>query len=130
MFADYADYMDISASHPDPGAHDAVRPERRRRVRMRVHWPVSLVRNGESKAVETVTDNLSSSGFYCVSPAPLTPGESLVCILRAPAHDPTSEERAIALECRILVMRADATADGHFGIACLIEDYRVLQSEE
>jgi hypothetical protein len=121
---------DLLTAHPgakETAAPDAAfRPERRRRARTRVHWPVRLLKDGASRFIETVTHNLSSSGFYCLSPVALTPGEALICTLRLPAHDPRSEQRTISLECRALVMRAEATSDGSFGIACRIEDYHLI----
>lgn len=96
------------------------------RARTQVHWPVLLLPDRTAHAIETVTQNLSSGGFYCFSPTALTPGESLLCTLRLPAYDPIDEQHALALECRVRVMRAEAAAEGFFGIACRIEDYRLM----
>jgi PilZ domain len=106
-------------------ADGAFIPERRKRPRTSVHWPVRLLKEGAVSGIHTTTHNLSSSGFYCLSATPLLPGESLLCILTVPAYDPRSQERTITLECRALVMRAEATPDGLFGIACRIEDYHL-----
>jgi hypothetical protein len=73
----------------------AFRRERRRRARTQVHWPVLLLWDNWSNAIETVTQNLSSSGFYCWSQTPLTPGETLVCALKVPAYDPRREDRIL-----------------------------------
>ena len=108
----------------DP-AESVVVPERRKRPRTSVHWPIQLSRAGMSAAIRTTTQNLSNSGFYCLSASPMTPGESLVCRLTLPAHDPRREEETITLECTALVMRAEATADGLYGIACRIEEYHL-----
>jgi hypothetical protein len=77
-------------------------------------------------AIETVTQNLSSTGFYCFSAVPLTPGDPLLCRLKVPAYGPNGEENTLALECRVVVMRAEAATDGVFGVACRIEDYRLI----
>jgi hypothetical protein len=123
-------FVDIFTEHPGPketGVHDSVfQPERRKRTRTSVHWPVRLLRDRAAKSIGTVTQNLSSSGFYCLSPAPLTPGELLICILTLPTYDPRSEERRVSLECQALVIRAEAIPDGSFGIACHIEDYHLV----
>jgi len=103
----------------------AFRTERRRRARTQVHWPVLLLWDNWSNAIETVTQNLSSSGFYCLSQKPLTPGEALLCALKVPAYDPRREDRILALECKVLVLRAEAIPNGVFGIACRIVDYRL-----
>lgn len=80
----------------------------------------------DGQAIETVTHNLSSSGFYCFAPTPLKPGGSLVCTLKVPAYDPKSKECTLTLECKALVLRVEAVAEGSFGIACRIEDYRLI----
>lgn len=101
------------------------RAERRHRHRTPVHWPLALFRDGASTPIETVTQNLSSTGLYCLSPVPLTPGEKLRCALRVPAYDPHDEERHIIVECTALLVRAEAAADGFFGVACHIEEYHL-----
>src|SRR4051812_20755878 len=110
----------------EAAAEGAFRPERRQRTRMSVHWPVRLLKEGAVSGIQTTTQNLSSSGFYCLSITPLPPGETLICALTVPAYDPRSQERTISLECRALVVRAEAAADGLFGIACRIEDYHLV----
>jgi hypothetical protein len=127
-----ANILDLFTAHA--GARElaaiesAFRPERRKRSRTQVHWRVLLLREGGLDAIETVTQNLSSIGFYCFAPMPLTPGVSLLCSLRVPAHDPNGEERSLALECRVQVMRAEAATQGLYGIACRIEDYHLIPS--
>jgi hypothetical protein len=108
---------------------NALTPERRKRPRTSVHWAVRLLKEGAVSGIHTTTHNLSSSGFYCLSATPLLPGDSLICILTVPAYDPTSQQRTMRLECRAFVMRAEATADGLFGIACRIEDYHLADQD-
>ena len=92
-----------------------------------VHWPVLFFRDHAADAVESVTRNLSSGGFYCLSRLPFACGEPLICALKVPAHDPMGTERILALECRVRVVRCEpAAAEGFFGIACRIEDYRAI----
>lgn len=102
------------------------RPERRKRARTNVHWPVSLLRDHGFNPIDTVTQNLSSTGFYCLSSTPVAPGAVLRCSLKVPAYDPRGEQRTVTLECRVQVMRSEATQDGSFGIACRIEDYHLI----
>ena len=99
--------------------------ERRKRTRTTVHWPVLFFREDTSEAVESVTRNLSSVGFYCLSNAAFICGEPLICALKVPTHDPMAGERVLALECRVRVVRCEP-ADGIFGIACQIEDFRTI----
>jgi hypothetical protein len=102
------------------------RPERRKRARTNVHWPVLLLRDQGFNPIDTVTQNLSSSGFYCFSSTPVAPGAVLRCSLKVPAHDPKGEQRTVTLECRVQVLRSEAAQDGSFGIACRIEDYHLI----
>jgi hypothetical protein len=105
-------------------------PERRKRVRVKVRWPLLLFRDDAAEAIESVTQDLSSMGFYCLSPKPFAAGESLVCALKVPMYDPIGEERTIAVECRVRVVRTEETGDGGFGIACQIEDYHLAPVED
>jgi hypothetical protein len=118
----------ITARHlaKDPDFAESSRADRRQRRRTPVRWSLALLRNSGSPAIETVTDNLSSAGFYCLSPAPLTPGETLHCVLRVPAYDPGDQERHISLECAAVEVRAEAAPDGYFGVACRIVEYQLL----
>ena len=109
----------------------AGRSERRSRVRTQVHWPVLLFRSEPPEAVETLTQDLSSGGFYCLSRVPLIPGELLACTLKVPAHDPSGRELARQLDCRVRVIRVDPdSAEGLFGIACRIEDYHFAHAKD
>src|ERR1035438_919750 len=103
----------------------AYRSERRKRVRTKVHWAILLFQNLSCEAVETVTRDLSSSGFYCLSRIPFPCGEVLTCSLQVPTHEPFNNEGTLALECRAKVVRSEpGAANGLCGIACQIEDYQ------
>jgi hypothetical protein len=99
-------------------------PERRKRVRTNVHWPVLLFRQEVAEAIESATVNLSSSGFYCLVQRPFTVGEVLVCSLKVPTHHANGNHRERNLACTISILRIDARGDGLYGIACRIEDYQ------
>lgn len=49
-----------------------VRVEHRRRARTQVHWPILFLITGSrgGAPIETITENLSSDGFYCLCPTP------------------------------------------------------------
>ena len=113
----------------EPGtAERGFPPERRKRARTRLHWPITLFRDDSSSVLETVTQNLSSNGFYCVSPVSFMPGERLHCALKLPAHDPAGRSRTLSLECRVRVVRAEPAGEpGFFGIACRIEDFHLVR---
>jgi hypothetical protein len=100
--------------------------ERRKRVRTKVHWAILLFQDESGGTVETITRDLSSSGFYCLSHVPFACGEVLICSLQIPTHEPNSSEGVLALECKAKVVRTEAgVAAGLCGIACEIEDYRL-----
>jgi hypothetical protein len=117
-----------------PGAassKSARRPERRQRARTLVHWAVLFFRNHAGDAIETTTQNLSSSGFYCLSRTPLKTGDFLFCTLGVPSHEASCRKSIGVLECRVRVTRAEpAPLEGFFGIACQIEDYRFIVPQE
>ena len=98
--------------------------ERRKRARLQVHWRL-LIRQDASSVVETVTHDLSTDGFYCLSVTPFVPGEIRDCTLRVPTHDPENVSRTLQLHCRVRVVRVETLAEtGLYGVGCRIENYR------
>ena len=103
--------------------------DRRARARINVHWPVRLFRTTPPETVETITQNLSSRGFYCYAKNPLSVGEVLSCTIRIPAHDPGGKEMNRLLDCTVRITRVEETQEeGMFGIACRLEDYHVVRT--
>jgi PilZ domain-containing protein len=101
----------------------AFHPDRRKRARLQVHWPL-LIRGANSGLIETATQDLSSDGFYCFAASPLVPGEIRECTLRVPAHDPSDDTRTLPVHCRVRVVRVETVAEsGLYGVGCRIEDY-------
>jgi hypothetical protein len=111
----------------DIGGNSGVVTERRKRVRTRLHWPVLLFRDRPgSDAIESVTRDLSSSGFFCLTRVQLVEGEKLVCSIKIPTHDPHGKHLERTLECRVQVLRVVLQdASDSFGVACRIEDYHL-----
>jgi hypothetical protein len=109
------------------GGSAGVVQERRKRVRTRLHWPVLLFRDRPgTDAIESVTRDLNSNGFFCMSQVQLVEGEKLVCSLKIPTHDPHGKHLERTLECRVRVMRVvPQEAGDYFGVACRIEDYHL-----
>ena len=102
-------------------------PERRRRVRTRLHWQVDLLVLSETGVIETATRDLNSNGFYCCSPVPFVPGERMLCILKVPAYNPEQVDSILPLECQVRIVRVDpVNGDGFYGLGCEINDYRFL----
>lgn len=99
-------------------------PDRRKRPRIRVHWPVILFRSQVAAAIQSMTQDLSSSGFYCLTSVPLIPGEMLISALKVPFHDPNGKHLERSLECTVRVVRVEPIdSEGTFGVGCHIEDY-------
>jgi hypothetical protein len=117
-------------SSPVHGAVDRVRhDERRSRVRTKVRWPV-LLQYGHGGTLESVTENLSSKGFFCLAQTPVTSGETLLCWLTVPTHDPSCKDPTMVLECRVRVVRSEPVSSaGLYGIACRIEDYHFTSDD-
>ena len=103
------------------------RVERRKKARTRLHWPVLMFRERQgAEHVETVTRDLSSNGFYCLTRIQLVEGEQLVCSIKLPTHDPHGKILQQTLECRVRVLRVVPQESGDlFGVACRIEDYHL-----
>ncbi len=102
--------------------------ERRDRRRVRVHWRVLLFRGPtDEDAEETITENLSSDGFYCFSARLFSAGELLFSQLHLPTAN--SGCGASYLECRVRVVRVEKhrANDANYGMACRIEEYRVVR---
>jgi hypothetical protein len=111
----------VNGANGNPSSH----PDRRRRARLRVHWPL-LFRPESGPTIETVTQNLSSDGFYCQADIPFLPGEIRWCTLSVPAYHPNDLSRFIPVQCRVRIVRVEALAEtGFFGVGCRIEEYHV-----
>jgi PilZ domain len=96
-------------------------PERRRRIRLPVHWPVRFLPSKQVSGFVTTTQDLSSAGFYCSSPVPLPLGNVTFCMLEVPAHQSGT---ILLLKCSVRVKRVEPiNEDGFYGVGCQIEDY-------
>jgi hypothetical protein len=102
----------------------AVSDERRKRMRVALHWPVRLLRQPGRPSVETTTENLSTEGLYCITSEPFQPGERLRCEIVIPGESFGFSESAIRLQCHVTVRRVENLSSG-FGLGCQIEDYGV-----
>jgi len=104
------------------------RPDRRRRVRTHLHVPVFFFASGERAAVETMTQDLSSQGFYCVSPVPFPVNGLVPCNMKIPVYQPDRSEQFVPMSCRVRIARVELLADSNYGIGCAIEDYTFQNS--
>lgn len=128
-----ANPIELFTAHVDQSqlsdVEGAGRPERRGRVRIQVPWPVLFFRTDPPQTVESVTQNLSSQGFYCLSKVPFRVDEVVACSIRVPAHDASAREVDRQLDCIARVTRVEPeAAEGLFGIACQLEDYHLART--
>src|SRR5271165_1691075 len=102
-------------------------PDRRRRRRLRLAYPLRLYRSGEVSRTETKTEDISCEGFFCVTDRRFSPFETLECELLIPVLEaglPT--EHDIILRCQAEVVRVVQGVDeAAFGIACRLSDYTI-----
>ena len=99
--------------------------DRRKRVRVPVHWPVRLFGGVGNPAVETATENLSSDGFLCISNQRFEAGERLECEIVLPAESLGTPKKSLKLQCWVIVRRVEHRPAG-FGLGCQIEKYTLV----
>ena len=100
--------------------------DRRRSLRVPLHWTVYLTCHGVPHPLRSTTENLSRGGFYCCVTDPLTPGEHIQCDIVVPTHASQNPEAILFLRCCAQVLRVELLAHG-YGLACRIDDFSVLQ---
>jgi len=114
---------------PDTPQRSTTSIERRRRVRAQVHWPLCFTRPGSTEPVRTMTHDLSSHGFYCITSAGFVPGEMRECTLVVPTHHPNGGKPVLPVLCKVRVVRVELLGEGGLcGVGCEIEDYRFANS--
>src|SRR5438128_322161 len=99
----------------------------RKRKRVAVHWPVRLWRQREMAPVESITENLSIEGLYCITQEPFKQGERLQCMIVIP-ETVVGLESPILLECQVTIRRVENLRHG-FGLGCHIEDYSLTKPQ-
>lgn len=102
--------------------------ERRKRNRVQVHWDLTFTRAGGPE-IQTITQDLSSNGFYCLAQPGFMPGEVRECTLAIPTHHPDGGRPTVRVFCRVRVIRVEMLGEsGLCGVGCEIEDYRFTDS--
>ena len=94
--------------------------DRRKRARVALHWSMRLFRQSGEASVESIIENLSSEGLYCITSEPFKPLERLQCEIVIPAT--LGVESPIVLKCRLTIRRVEHLRSA-FGLGCQIEDY-------
>jgi hypothetical protein len=101
--------------------------ERRRRERITLRCPVEIVISGEVAPRRATTQNMSSSGVYCLSSTPFSPGERLPCHIEITPKSYSLGTEAVYLDCVLEVVRVQRTEDA-YGIGCRIVRYVLRRS--
>jgi hypothetical protein len=97
-------------------------PDRRRRPRLRLAYPLRLYRPGDDIQIGTETENISCEGFFFITDQVFFPREALDCDLEIPVE--TGD--GIVLCCRVEVVRVvPLTERTKLGVACRFTDYTV-----
>lgn len=101
--------------------------ERRKLTRCALKWPLLLWRRDGVRAVQGVTRNISSEGFYCSTKTSFMPGESLECCVEMASQDQEGNRIFIDLHCQVEVVRVDIIGvTPEFGLACKLLSYSIL----
>ena len=104
--------------------------ERRRNRRAPLSWLIYLKGESFAQPILTRTKDISSEGFYCFLKQPVRPGEHIDCDIVVPTHSTRDSSDAVYLSCRARAIRVEEVAGGQeFGVACRIEEYRVISTE-
>jgi PilZ domain-containing protein len=102
-------------------------PERRKSLRLPVHWTVYLAPHGVTHPLRSTTKDLSRGGFYCYLHEPVTPGDQIECDIVVPTHYPKGRDDVLCLRCRVNVVRVEKVDCGQgYGLACRIDDYSII----
>jgi hypothetical protein len=113
------------------GPWASVADERRHRPRLRLQLPVHLYPVAGEDPVVSLTQDISSNGFLCLTARTFDPGESLVCTIDCPSNGFGDFNKPFVILCRIKVVRCEHDAEtGSYRTACRIEDYRCNYTKE
>ena len=106
----------------------APNPERRRAPRLVASFPAAVVGAGAAGGaleVSTELDNISAGGLYLRLSQRVEPGATLLVVVHlCAAGRETRDTARVAIDG--LVLRADAHAGGHCGLAIKITNHRFL----
>ena len=103
--------------------------ERRTRDRVFLRCAVQLYPSDSSEPFEGETRDLSSAGFYCLLPRPVSQGDHLNCVLTVPAESFSSHAGHLSLQCEVEVIRVDSRQP-LYGVACRIDRYSLVLPSE
>ena len=111
-----------------PKIATGVAPDRRRRPRLRLAYPIRVHQPGDSNRVVVKTKDLSCEGFFCISERVFSPDQTLECELVIPSDKPGEAEHDMVLRFHAKVVRVEPQSpDGSFGVACRFADYTIAR---
>lgn len=104
-------------------------PDRRRRPRLRLAYPIRLRQPGKEARVEATTEDLSCEGFFCISEQEFSPRQTLECELVISTDKPgEATDLDMVLRFQAEVVRVVPQGSGHaFGVACRFADYTIAR---
>jgi len=101
--------------------------ERRRNPRAPLQWTVYLAFKGSAHPFRSITRDINKDGFYCSLDQPVRPGERIECDIAVPTHGSRDLDDVAYLRCLAQAVRVEKIGDSpKFGVACRIEDYRLI----
>ena len=104
--------------------------ERRRSRRALLTCPVYVKCDSFEQPLLSKTRDISGEGFYCQLNQAVRPGEIIECDIVLTIHRFLGSNDVIYLRCRARAVRVEEIDAGlEFGVACRIEEYRVVRRE-
>ena len=103
--------------------------ERRKHERLGLRLPVRFSGRDAVSSISCFTENISSNGFYCITPESLEPGEQRDVHVLLPARGYSRSGANVDLKCQVRVVRIEPAGATGFGVACQIEKYALTWEE-
>ena len=97
--------------------------DRRFHDRLNLRLTVLLYRNPGAPPVAAKTTNMSSGGFYILSPEPFTPSERLKAHVFLPRLERFRTNWTSLIECEVEVVHVSLGGKTGFGVGCRIHNY-------
>jgi hypothetical protein len=96
-------------------------------MRLALRWVARIRKPGCDAEIRAETRDVSSEGFYCVSPEPFLPGQTVDCAIAVPA--PSGPGCQHNLHCHCTVLRTERVEENLFGVAMRIDEYSVSSGQ-
>lgn len=102
--------------------------ERRRHVRLPLRLPVRFRKINGTPSITSHTENISSDGFFCISPEGFALGDCVRADVSLP--DNGTAQNGAVIHCQVRVVRTEAPGPGSgFGLGCRIENFTFAADE-